>query len=399
MTDTTSTTHDARPILERARASMPGLAEIEAALSGIEAALSRIDRDGRPEWTPVDAVLPDALTGRPIPDDLGERVLAVRKANEATGVHVQALTRLRERLHVHQRDTQVRHADPALGVLSTELHQLLTQARPVLAELGDVDSADAAIKAGRVDEWRQAGDLGARYTQLRAAQLELAEDALNPDNRADRDVALLVTRPRPRQGRGPARRCCRHRHPTAPRRPTAHDHARRAGRRHPAVEHLSRARRPALRLPPRRRAVGAGHRRADRRAGRVSGPEARRGACRRRAARRRRGAVDVRDHGLPAPINPQRPAHAPRRRRPQCRPNPGRRTTRHPPQRRKEHRRMSTDYDRVKAAADSGDRRAQRALQDLAQAAAAADEAALPAGERGRAEARRRYGPLPGDAA
>jgi hypothetical protein len=193
MTDTTSTTHDARPILERARASMPGLAEIEAALSGIEAALSRIDRDGRPEWTPVDAVLPDALAGRPIPDDLGERVLAVRKANEATGVHVQALTRLRERLHVHQRDTQVRHADPALGVLSTELHQLLTQARPVLAELGDVDSADAAIKAGRVDEWRQAGDLGARYTQLRAAQLELAEDALNPDNRADRDVALLVT--------------------------------------------------------------------------------------------------------------------------------------------------------------------------------------------------------------
>jgi len=60
---------------------------------------------------------------------------------------------------------------------------------------------------------------------------------------------------------------------------------------------------------------------------------------------------------------------------------------------------MSTDYDKVKAAADSGDRRAQRALQDLAQAAAAADEAALPAGERGRAEARRRYGPLPGDAA
>jgi hypothetical protein len=60
---------------------------------------------------------------------------------------------------------------------------------------------------------------------------------------------------------------------------------------------------------------------------------------------------------------------------------------------------MSTDYERVKAAADSGDRRAQRALQDLAQAAADADAAALPPGERGRAEARRRYGPLPGDPA
>lgn len=189
MTDTTSTTHDARPILERARASMPGLAEIEAALSGIEAALSRIDRDGRPEWTPVDAVLPDALAGRPIPDDLGERVLAVRKANEATGARVQALTRLREHLQVHRRDVQVKQVDPALNVLATELHQLLASARPVL---GDVDSADAAIKAGRVDEWREACDLGARYTELRAAQLRLAEDALNPDNRADRDVALLV---------------------------------------------------------------------------------------------------------------------------------------------------------------------------------------------------------------
>lgn len=60
---------------------------------------------------------------------------------------------------------------------------------------------------------------------------------------------------------------------------------------------------------------------------------------------------------------------------------------------------MSTEYDKVKAAADGGDRRAQGALQALAQAAADADAAALPPGERGRAEARRRYGPLPGDPA
>jgi len=192
MTDT-STTHDARPVLARARAAMPGLAEIEAALAGIEAALARIDRDGRPEWDVLDAVLPDVLAGRSIiPDDLGARVLAVRKANEATGVHVQALTRLRERLHVHQRETQVRHADAALDVVSTELTAVLTVARPVLVQLGNIDSADTAIKAGRVDEWRATGDLAARYTELRAAQLRLAEDALNPDNRADRDVALLV---------------------------------------------------------------------------------------------------------------------------------------------------------------------------------------------------------------
>ena len=192
MTDTISTKPDDRPLLARARAAMPGRAEIEAALSEIEAALNQINRDGQPEWAAVDDAVADAVAGRSIPDDLGSRVLATRSANEATGAHAEALTRLRERLHVHQREIQVRHVDRALGVVATELHQLLTQARPVLAALGNIDSADAAIKAGRVEEWRQAGDLGAQYRQLRVVQLQLTEGALNPDNLANRDVALLV---------------------------------------------------------------------------------------------------------------------------------------------------------------------------------------------------------------
>lgn len=187
-----TTTGSPAPLLERARSAMPGHVAIEAGLAAADAALSRLDRDGQPEWSAVDDAVADVLAGLPVPGDLGSRVLAVRKGNEATGVAVQALTRLRERLHVHQREIQVRHADRALDVVATELHQLLTQARPVLAALGNIDSADAAIKAARVDEWRQAGDLGARYTQLRAAQLRITEDALNPGDLADRDVALLI---------------------------------------------------------------------------------------------------------------------------------------------------------------------------------------------------------------
>ena len=183
---------DTPSLLERARATMPGLAEIEAALSGIEAALSRIDRDGRPEWDAVDAVLPDVLAGLPIPGDLGSRVLAVRKANEATGLDVQALTRLRERLHVHQRQIEVKHVDAALKVVSAELDAVLTMARPVVARLGSINSGDAAITSGLVDEWRAARDIGGRYTEVRAVQLRITEDAMNPDNLADRDVALLV---------------------------------------------------------------------------------------------------------------------------------------------------------------------------------------------------------------
>ena len=61
---------------------------------------------------------------------------------------------------------------------------------------------------------------------------------------------------------------------------------------------------------------------------------------------------------------------------------------------------IEDDIAAVKAAADGGNRQAQRVLQAVARTAA---EAAAAAGvtdeERGMAEVRRRYGPLPGDAA
>jgi len=172
---------------------MPGLAEIEAALSEIEAALNQINRDGQPEWDAVDDAVADVLAGQSInPDDLGSRVLATRRTNEATGARAEALIRLRERLHVHQRQIGVRHADAALKVASTELDAVLTMARPVLARLGTINTGDGAITAGLVDDWRAAGDLGDRYAGVRAVQLRITEGALNPDNRVDRDVELLV---------------------------------------------------------------------------------------------------------------------------------------------------------------------------------------------------------------
>jgi len=180
------------PLLERARSAMPGHAVTEAALSEIQAALSQLDRDGQPEWAAVDDAMADVLAGLPVPDDLGSRVLATRGANEATGVAVQALTRLNERLHVHRRQVEVKHVDAALRVVSGELDAVLTMARPVLARLGNIDSADAAIAGGLVDDWRAAGDLGSQYAQVRTVQLRLTEGALNPDDRVDRDVALLV---------------------------------------------------------------------------------------------------------------------------------------------------------------------------------------------------------------
>jgi len=61
---------------------------------------------------------------------------------------------------------------------------------------------------------------------------------------------------------------------------------------------------------------------------------------------------------------------------------------------------IEDDLATIKTAADGGNRQAQRALQAVTRTAAeAAAAAAVTDEERGMAEVRRRYGPLPGDAA
>jgi len=61
---------------------------------------------------------------------------------------------------------------------------------------------------------------------------------------------------------------------------------------------------------------------------------------------------------------------------------------------------IEDDLATIRTAADGGNRQAQRALRAFTQTAAqAAAEAAVTDEERGLAEVRRRYGPLPGDAA
>ena len=61
---------------------------------------------------------------------------------------------------------------------------------------------------------------------------------------------------------------------------------------------------------------------------------------------------------------------------------------------------IEDDIDTIKTAAAGGNRQAERALRAVTQTAAqAAAAAAVTDEERGLAEVRRRYGPLPGDAA
>jgi len=179
MTDT-STETDTRPILARARASMSGLTTVEAAITGVAERLRQARASVRPEEDVAELALSAVLAGDPVPDDLADRVLKIRSDNESAFAEAGVLGplehRLREQLLALHRD----RADDALAVLRAELDTVISQAGPVLAELGAVDSADAAIGADRVVSWRQAGALTARYGELRQAQRVLVSAAVSP---------------------------------------------------------------------------------------------------------------------------------------------------------------------------------------------------------------------------
>ncbi len=144
MTDT-STETDARPILERARSAMSGLTTVEAAITEVAEQLRQARATVRPEEDVAELALSAVLAGDPVPDDLADRVLAIRRSNESAFAEASVLGplehRLREQLLAVHRD----RVDDALAVLRAELDTVISQAGPVLAELGAVPGERATL--------------------------------------------------------------------------------------------------------------------------------------------------------------------------------------------------------------------------------------------------------------
>ena len=183
MTDT-STETDARPILERARSAMSGLTTVQAAITAVVEQLRQARASVRPEEAVVDVALEAVLDGDPVPADLADRVLQIRRSNEATLATAQILGPVERRLEERLQAVHRTRADDALTVLATELDAALTAASPVLARLGSVDDADTAITSGRVNEWKEAGHLATRYAAVRDAQRVIVAGALDPPDQA-----------------------------------------------------------------------------------------------------------------------------------------------------------------------------------------------------------------------
>lgn len=185
-----------RDYLTDALDAIPGRRGVVEALADVEqrlSALAAIDsdppqRDARAAETLIAGA---SLDFDQFADDLAADV----RAAERRQLERNALGQVRDRLTAHLELVDRVRADDALGYLDDRLGELLEQARPLLAELGNVRTADEAIDADTGPAWRRTVALAASVADIRGAQVEVIRhryrDSAHGDAGAIAAVALF----------------------------------------------------------------------------------------------------------------------------------------------------------------------------------------------------------------
>lgn len=180
-----------RPLLAQARDAMPTLAAADRALAVVKAAAADLHAKVRIDSDVIDDAVDNLLAGNSVPDDIGARLFDVRRHNETLQLQHDGLAKVEGRLRERLRSSQTRDADHGLKVLAASLEELLVEARPAVEATRGIDSADAALTAGRGEEWLTVRRLAARHAELREAQAALVGAALFP---SDRGTSTVVPR-------------------------------------------------------------------------------------------------------------------------------------------------------------------------------------------------------------
>jgi len=182
---TTTTTTETRPLLERAEAAIPGLAEAKEALRRVrERIAAPIDRGPSAGVLAPGSVLSRAaaaiVAGAAIADDLGLQVLAAEHVEQERAAQHAALQQIRADLERRVQSARASGTDQALAVVRAELEDVLARTREVDGALGAVRTPEAAMAAGpaAVARWQELLDLVGRLDTLRAAQLSLVTPEL-----------------------------------------------------------------------------------------------------------------------------------------------------------------------------------------------------------------------------
>lgn len=169
---------DANPRNElgRALAAIPGMTdlyrrrdEIRRSVIVAPTATVAVARQG--------AIAALAAAGAPdgLPADLGAEVLAAEDEGRRLGI-AEAVRREAVAELEHQIATTItEHVDQALATLADSLTDLLDQARPAVAAVGDARTAEAALrgKPTAIAAWQRLDALADRYALIRRAQTAL----------------------------------------------------------------------------------------------------------------------------------------------------------------------------------------------------------------------------------
>lgn len=168
-------------LLAQARATMPGVNDTERSLAALADRRTALRAAFQPEPDVLAAATRAVLDGDPLPDQLGEQIVATRRVNEAAQAENTALDRIEHNLHQQRRAQYAAGVDDGLAVVAAALDQVLTAARPELAELGAVRDPQTAIERDLTDAWTGANDMARQYAAVRNVQAVLVHDHIRDD--------------------------------------------------------------------------------------------------------------------------------------------------------------------------------------------------------------------------
>lgn len=159
--------------LDRIRQTIPEIVALRRAHATVRKSIVLKAGDDIPDEGTVTRELYDAVTrGESIPDDLGTRLLASRRALEEHQARNDALHAVRERIEAELKATDVDHANDFLTALAAQLTEVLDEAGQLATALGDNRTAEQVIKAGpeAVVAWNRLDTLANTYRDIREAQ-------------------------------------------------------------------------------------------------------------------------------------------------------------------------------------------------------------------------------------
>lgn len=163
-----------------ARRVMPGYVEATAAIDRVRRQMHQ-SAVLPPRYPDVAVLAEAAVTGEPVPADLGDQVLAADHAKAVQDARRAWTQRVIDHLQAELQQISISQLDAGLRFLDTELQTILAAAAAALDVAGTLSTADQALRApdDQREAFLQIDELTRRLVLLRDAQRDLMISTLD----------------------------------------------------------------------------------------------------------------------------------------------------------------------------------------------------------------------------